>query len=105
MPIDVGPSLLGSFCSVFNDVLFSLLAQIVFSVCHAQSVVLTEEIINTPKHIAESFNSHFAIVGEKLASDITPSVVEPGLYVVPAETHFNESPSYQSSLLKTESYY
>ena len=35
-----------------------------------------EEIINTPKHKAESFNSHFASVEEKLASDITPSAVE-----------------------------
>jgi hypothetical protein len=48
-----------------------------------------EETIYTPKQIAETFNSHFASVGENLASDIPPSTVEPDVYVVPAETTFS----------------
>ena len=48
-----------------------------------------EGTINTPIEIAETFNSHFASVGENLASDITPSTVEPDVYVVPAETTFS----------------
>ena len=43
-----------------------------------------EEIIDTPKDIAEIFNSQFASVGEKLAS-----AVEPDIYVEPAETTFS----------------
>ena len=48
-----------------------------------------EEIINTPKDIDETFNSHFASVGEKLAFDIQPSAVKPEVYVVPAQTTFS----------------
>ena len=48
-----------------------------------------EETINTPKDIAETFNNHFASVGEKLAFDIPLSAVEPDIYVVPAETTFS----------------
>ncbi len=48
-----------------------------------------EEIINTPKDIAETFNSHFASVGEKLAFDIPPSAVKPEVYVEPAQTTFS----------------
>jgi hypothetical protein len=48
-----------------------------------------EGTINTPIEIAETFNSHFASVGENLASDIPPSTVEPDVYVVPAETTFS----------------
>jgi hypothetical protein len=48
-----------------------------------------EETINTPKEIAETFNSHFASVGENLASDIPLSTVKPDVYVVPAETTFS----------------
>ena len=47
-----------------------------------------EETINTPKDIAETFNNHFASVGEKLAFDIPLSAVETDVYVVPAETTF-----------------
>ena len=50
---------------------------------------MCEETIYTPKQIAETFNSHFASVGENLASDIAPSTVEPDVYVVPAETTFS----------------
>ena len=48
-----------------------------------------EEIINIPKDIAETFNSHFASVGEKLAFDIPPSAVKPEVYVEPAQTIFS----------------
>jgi retron-type reverse transcriptase len=47
------------------------------------------ETIYTLKEIAETFNSHFASLGENLASDIPPSTVEPDVYVVPAETTFS----------------
>ena len=47
------------------------------------------EIINTPRDIAETFNNQFASVGEKLASDIPISTVEPDVYVVPVETTFS----------------
>ena len=40
-----------------------------------------EEIINTSEHIAETFNNHFASVGEKFAFDIPPSGVEPDVYI------------------------
>ena len=53
------------------------------------NIKVGEETIYTPKKIAETFNSHFASVGENLASDIPPSTVEPGVYVVPAETTFS----------------
>ena len=52
------------------------------------NIKVGEETINTPKDIAETFNNHFASVGEKLAFDIPLSAVEPGLYVVPTETTF-----------------
>ena len=48
-----------------------------------------EEIINTPKDIAETFNTHFASVGEKLAFDIPASAAEPDVNVAPAETTFS----------------
>lgn len=45
-----------------------------------------EETINISKDLAEiSVNFHFATVGLNLASDISPSTVNPGVYVVPAE--------------------
>ena len=53
------------------------------------NIKVGEETINTPKDIAETFNNHFASVGEKLAFDIPLSAVEPGVYVVPAETTFS----------------
>ena len=53
------------------------------------NIKVGEETIYTPKQIAETFNSHFASVGENLASDIPPSTVEPDVYVVPAETTFS----------------
>ena len=48
-----------------------------------------DETINSPKDIAETFNNHFASVGENLASEIPPSSVEPDAYVVPAKTTFS----------------
>ena len=48
-----------------------------------------DETIKTPKDVAEIFNSHFASVGENLASEIPPSSVEPEAYVVPAKTTFS----------------
>jgi hypothetical protein len=53
------------------------------------NIKVGEETIYTPKQIAETFNSHFASVGENLASDIPPSTVEPDVYVVSAETTFS----------------
>ena len=53
------------------------------------NIKVGEETINTPKDIAETFNHHFASVGEKLAFDIPLSAVEPDVYVVPAETTFS----------------
>ena len=53
------------------------------------NIKVGEETIYTPKQIAETFNSHFTSVGENLASDIPPSIVEPDVYVVPAETTFS----------------
>ena len=53
------------------------------------NIKVGEESINTPKEIAETFNHHFASVGEKLAFDIPLSAVEPDVYVVPAETTFS----------------
>ena len=53
------------------------------------NIKVGEETKYTPKQIAETFNSHFASVGENLASDIPPSTVEPDVYVVPAETTFS----------------
>ena len=64
-----------------------------------------EETINTHKEVAETFNSHFASVGENLASDIPLSTVEPDVCVVPAKTMhiFNEIPHCICSLQKTKS--
>ncbi len=60
-----------------------------------------EEIINTPKDIAETFNSHFASVGEKLAFDILPSAVKPEVYVEPAQTIFSmRSPTVNAAFKK-----
>ena len=53
------------------------------------NIKVGDETINTPKDIAETFNSHFASVGENLASKIPPSSVEPDAYVVPAKTTFS----------------
>ena len=53
------------------------------------NIKVGEETINTPKDIAETFNNHFASVGEKLAYDTPLSAVEPDVYVVPAETTFS----------------
>ena len=53
------------------------------------NIKVDEETINIPKDIAETFNNHFASVGEKLAFDIPLSAVEPDVYVVPAETTFS----------------
>ena len=52
------------------------------------SKILGEEIINTPKDIAETFNNHFASVGENLAFDIPPSAVEPDVFVYQLNQHF-----------------
>ncbi len=41
------------------------------------------------KDVDETFNSHFASVGEKLAFDIQPSAIKPEVYVVPAQTTFS----------------
>ena len=35
---------------------------------------MSQEMINTPNNMADTFNSHFASVGEKLVFDIQPSV-------------------------------
>ena len=48
-----------------------------------------DETINTPKDIAETFNSHFASVGENLASEIPQTSVEPEAYAVSAKTTFS----------------
>ena len=53
------------------------------------NIKVGEETINTPKDIAETFNNHYASVGEKLAFDIPLSAVEPDVYVVPTETTFS----------------
>mgnify|MGYP002804033716 FL=1 len=63
-----------------------------------------EETLSTSKDIAETFNHHFASVGKKLAFDIPLSVVEPDVYLVPAETTFSiKSPNINavSRKLKT----
>ena len=56
---------------------------------------------NTPKDIAQTFNdSHFANVGENLASKISPSSVEPDAYAVPAKTTFSVTLPTLSALYK-----
>ena len=50
------------------------------------NIKVGDETINTPKDTAETLDSHFASVGENLASEIPPSFVEPDSYVVPAKT-------------------
>ena len=52
------------------------------------NIKVGEEIINTPRDVAETFNNHFASLGEKLASDVPISTVEPDVYIVPVETTF-----------------
>ncbi len=67
------------------------------------NIKVGEEIINIPKDIAETFNSHFASVGEKLAFDIPPSAVKPEVYVEPAQTIFSmRSPTVNAVFKKLQ---
>jgi hypothetical protein len=45
--------------------------------------------ISTPGEIAETFNSYFSNIGEKLASEIPPSEHEPSFYLKPTDKSFS----------------
>ena len=47
---------------------------------------ITEKITTEPLEIAEELNLHFSTIGERLASEIAASDVEPGTYLTPSET-------------------
>ena len=52
------------------------------------NIKVGEEIINTLKDIAETFNNHFASIGEKLALDIPECAAEPDVCFYQLKQHF-----------------
>jgi hypothetical protein len=54
----------------------------------AQLKIAGQEI-STPGEIAETFNSYFSNIGEKLASEIPPSQHEPSFYLKPTYKSFS----------------
>ena len=53
------------------------------------NIKVGEEIINTPEDMAETFNNHFASIGEKLALDNTRMCCRTRRMFLPAETTFS----------------
>ena len=54
----------------------------------AQLKIARQEI-STPGEIAETFNSYFSNIGEKLATEIPPSEHEPSFYLEPTDKSFS----------------
>ena len=47
------------------------------------------ETITEPLEITEELNLHFSTIGERLASEIPASDIEPETYLTPSETSFS----------------
>ena len=52
-------------------------------------IKIAEQITTEPLEIAEELNLHFSTIGERPASEIPPSDVEPETYLTPTETSFS----------------
>ena len=52
-------------------------------------IKIAEQIKTEPFEIAEQLNLHFATIGERLASEIPASDIEPETYLMPTETSFS----------------
>ena len=52
-------------------------------------IKIAEQIITEPLKIAEELNLHFSTIGERLASEIPASDLEPETYLTPTETSFS----------------
>ena len=52
-------------------------------------IKIAEQIATEPLEIAEELNLHFSTIGERLASEIPASDIEPETYLTPNETSFS----------------
>ena len=52
-------------------------------------IKIAEQIATEPLEIAEELNLHFSNIGERLASEIPASDIEPETYLTPTETSFS----------------
>ena len=56
---------------------------------NSSEIKISRQITTETLEIAEYLNLHFSTIGERLASEISASDIEPEIYLTPTETSFS----------------